>query len=509
MTPERGLLQTIIAEPDDDGSVFDIRSGRGHTEPTSLIASFTGHPASFSEECAMSRLSLRLSVLLSLWVLLSALPCCGLRAADPPRKPNIVILLADDLGFADVGFHGCKDIPTPNIDSIARNGVRFTNGYVSGPYCSPTRAGLLTGRYQNRFGHEFNPGGRPAGGDKGLPTSETTIADRLRAAGYRTGVVGKWHLGNAPKFHPQKRGFDEFFGFLGGAHTYFPGKGAPIYRGTTVVMEKEYLTDAFGREAVSFIDRNKDRPFFLYLAFNAVHTPMDATEARLKKFDTLPKGMRRTYAAMHSAMDDAVGRVLDRLRSAGIEENTLIFFLSDNGGPTMKGVTINASRNDPLRGSKRTTLEGGIRVPFAIQWKGKLAAGKVYEQPVIQLDILTTALAAAGVETRPEWKLDGVNLLPYLGGKKTGQPHDTLYWRFGKQMAIRRGDWKLVRYDLNAEGGKGVNMTPRLYHLGKDIGEKEDVAARYPDRVKELQSVWDSWNAQLVPPLWGGGAKKK
>ena len=234
---------------------------------------------------------------------------------DDASRPNILVILADDLGYADLGFQGCQDIPTPHLDALAASGVRCTNGYVSGPYCSPTRAGLLTGRYQSCFGHEFNPGGQAARQENvGLPLSETTIADRLKAAGYATGLVGKWHLGSAAKFHPQERGFQEFFGFLGGAHPYFPERGAaPIYRGTEKVVEKEYLTDAFAREAVAFIDRHQKAPFFLYLAFNAVHTPMHATDARLKKFSSITDERRRTYAAMTSAMDDAVGLVLGKL----------------------------------------------------------------------------------------------------------------------------------------------------------------------------------------------------
>jgi len=417
----------------------------------------------------------------------------------PMRKPNIVILLADDLGYADVGFQGCKDIPTPNIDNLARGGVRCTNGYVSGPYCSPTRAGLLTGRYQTRFGHEFNPA--DAKNDNvGLPLSETTMADRLKSAGYATGLVGKWHLGSAAKFHPQKRGFDEFFGFLGGAHTYFANKdkGAGIFRGSGRVEEKEYLTYAFAREAVAFIDRHKSEPFFLYLAFNAVHTPMEATDARLKQFESIEEKQRRTYAAMLFAMDEAIGKVVEKLRSAGLEENTLLFFFSDNGGPTMKGTTINASRNTPLRGSKRQTLEGGIRVPFVVYWKGRLKPG-TFEQPIIQLDLLPTALAAAGVEIKPEWKLDGVDLLPFLQGKAAGKPHETLFWRFGQQMAIRQGDWKLVKYDA----------TPaKLYNLSEDIGEANDQTDKQAEKVKELEKTWQTWNAQLAKPLWGGGVVK-
>ena len=271
----------------------------------------------------------------------------------------------------------------------------------------------------------------------GLPLSETTMAQRMHAAGYVTGLVGKWHLGEAPRFRPPRRGFDDSFGFLAGAHPYLSGSGAPIFRGSREVDEKQYLTDAFGREAVEFIDHHKKERFFLYLAFNAVHTPMQATADRLAKFAAITDSRRRTYAAMTLAMEEAVGRVLDKLRTEKLEENTLVFFFSDNGGPTMLGTTINGSRNTPLRGSKRTTLEGGIHVPFVVAWPGTLPAGKTYEAPVIQLDILPTALAAAGVTLKPEWKLDGVDLLPYLSGKKKDNPHDTLYWRFGQQMAIR------------------------------------------------------------------------
>lgn len=441
-------------------------------------------------------------LLLGLFLLNLALFPVELRAADPPaRKPNILILLADDMGYADAGCQGCKDVPTPNIDTLAKNGVRCTSGYVSGPYCSPTRAGLMTARYQTRFGHEFNPGNQVSE-TFGLPLTETTIADRLKAAGYATGLVGKWHLGGAAKFHPTKRGFQEYFGFLGGAHSYFPAQAKnapPIFRGLEPVPEKEYLTEAFAREAVAFIDRHQKEPFFLYLAFNAVHTPMHATDKYLQRFPNIPDKQRHTYAAMLSAMDDAVGNVMAKLRSAGLEENTLIFFFSDNGGPTMKGTTINGSINYPLRGSKRQTLEGGIRVPFIVQWKGHLPAGKLYDSPVIQLDIQPTALAAAGVAAKPEWKLDGVNLLPYLQGENSQPPHDTLFWRFGQQMAIRRGDWKVVRYD---------DTGMKLYNLAMDIGEQNDLATKNPDKFKELESAWKKWNTELVPPLWGGGARQ-
>ncbi len=342
-------------------------------------------------------------------------------AADA-RKPNILIIVSDDHGYADVGFHGCSDIPTPNLDSLAKNGVRFSNGYVSGPYCSPTRAGLLTGRYQQRFGHEFNPG--PGGTDSenvGLPLSETTFADRLKSAGYVTGIVGKWHLGSAPTFQPQRRGFDEYLRLPRAVPIPISrDKAHQSIGGPSVVEEQKYLTDAFAREAVSFVERHKKDPFLLYLAFNAVHTPMHADDDRLRRFASIKDESRRKYAAMLTALDEGVGKVLDTLRASGLERDTLIVFLSDNGGPTMRGTTINASRNDPLRGSKRTTLEGGIRVPFVLSWKGSLPEGVVYEKPVIQLDVLPTVLAAAGVKVEPDWKLDGVNLLPYREGRNRG-----------------------------------------------------------------------------------------
>jgi len=413
------------------------------------------------------------------------------------RKPNILLLFADDLGYGDLGVQGCKDIPTPNIDSIARNGVRFTNGYVSCPVCSPTRAGLMTGRYQQRFGHEFNPGPPGEADDVfGLPLTETTIADRLKALGYSTGMVGKWHLGYRPDLHPQKRGFEEFFGFLGGSHPYLDAgfnSNNPILRGTERVNETDYLTDAFAREAVSFVERHKQHPFFLYLALNAVHNPLQATEKYLSRFASVQDQRRRTYAAMLSAADDAVGRVLATVRQAKLEQDTLVFFISDNGGPTPQ----TTSRNDPLSGTKGQVYEGGIRVPFLAQWKGRLPEGKVYDQPAIALDVHPTAVTAAGGTVASDWKLDGANLLPSLDGSSKKPPHDRLFWRFGPQAAVRMGGWKLVL--LQGE-------PPQLYNLAQDIGEKNDLATREPARVKQLQAAYDEWNAQLAEPRWKRGA---
>lgn len=430
-------------------------------------------------------------------------------------RPNFLIILADDLGYGDLGVQGAKDVKTPHIDRLAQAGVRCTSGYVSGPYCSPTRAGLMTGRYQQRFGHEFNPGGAAQGqGAIGLSLKETTLPQLLQSAGYRTALVGKWHLGNAPQFHPQKRGFDEFFGFLGGAHPYTkPGMGAnAILRGTQPAGETEYLTDALGREATAFLDRNKTGPFLLYLAFNAVHMPLEATEKYLKRFPDIQDEKRRTYAAMLAAMDDAVSAVLTRLKVNGQEDNTLVVFFSDNGGPE----GVNGSDNGPLRGVKATTWEGGVRVPFFLRWPGRLPAGKTYDQPVIQLDLLPTFLAAAGVKPPSDLRLDGVDLLPYLTGKNEGVPHEVLYWRFGGQTAIRAGDWKLTKAAAGrgtAAAGAALRRAPSsmagagLYNLREDIGEEKDRAAEHPEKVKELTALWDKWNVELVPPAWGPPAQ--
>ncbi|MGD8501646.1 MAG: sulfatase-like hydrolase/transferase, partial [Phycisphaerales bacterium] len=347
---------------------------------------------------------------------------------------------------------------------------------------------------------EFNTGPPPGGlrENVGLPLTEVTIADVLKSAGYVTGAVGKWHLGMAPHFHPFKRGYDEFFGFLHGGHSYIdPGVGTwnPILRGTDQVDEKEYLTDAFSREAVAFVERHKDGAFFLYLAYNAVHTPMHGPERYKNSFKHISNNKRRIYAGMLTAMDEGIGALLAKLRELDIEQDTLLFFVNDNGGPT----PANGSSNTPLRATKGTMYEGGIRVPFMVQWPRRLKAGQVYEHPVIALDILPTAAAAAAADLPRDRKIDGVNLLPHLTGRKEQQPHEILYWRRGQDHAVRKGNFKLVK--TGGESG--------LYDLVSDIGETKDLSKERPETVRQLQQAYDKWNAQMIEPVWTRQQRKR
>jgi arylsulfatase A-like enzyme len=410
-------------------------------------------------------------------------------ASAAEEKPNILILFCDDTGWGEIGFQGNKQIPTPNIDSIAKNGVRFTQGYVAATYCSPSRAALMTGRYPTRFGHEFNSISR----ESGLSLKETTIADRLKKLGYATCAVGKWHLGVKPEYRPTARGFDEFYGTLANTPFYHPTQFVDSRVSTEPQPRLKdpdfYTTDAYSERAVDWLGKQKDKPWFLYVPFNAQHAPLQAPQKYLDRFPNIKDENRRTFAAMMSAMDDAVGKILDKVREMGEEDNTLIFFLADNGGPT-KSTT---SKNGPLRGFKSTTWEGGTRVPFCVQWKGHLSAGETYENPVTNLDILPTVLAAAGEKADPAWKLDGVDLLPYLTGKETGRPHETLYWRFGNQWAVRHGDWKLV-------GGNGGDLNGELYNLADDISESKNLASENADKFTELKTLYEAWDAEQAPP---------
>jgi arylsulfatase A-like enzyme len=452
-------------------------------------------------------------LLLTLIALLLA-PLATLHAAEPatPVKPNILVIVADDLGYADIGVHGGKDVPTPNIDALAASGVRCTNAYVSAPYCSPSRAGFLTGRYQTRFGHEFIPHVGEEG-KLGLPLDQRTIADRLRGAGYATGLVGKWHQGFDRAHHPLSRGFDDYFGFLVGGHNYLLRKDAEaefgsayswnmIYRDRELQKLDGYTTDLFTDESLAFMDRRKDKPWFLYLAYNAVHTPLEVLEKygkRVPKSITDPE--RRGYLSLLIGLDDAVGRITASLRKTGKDKETLIFFFSDNGGSGRKPfLAYNTAVNRPLRGDKGQTLEGGIRVPFFVSWPDKIPTDKTYDQPVISLDILPTACAVAGAKADAD--TDGVDLLKRLSGKDASAPHEALYWRFGPQKAIRKGKWKLVDWrDFETTRESGW----QLYDLEKDVGEKNDLAKAEPRIVADLSASWEKWNKRNITPLWRGG----
>jgi arylsulfatase A-like enzyme len=326
----------------------------------------------------------------------------------------------------------------------------------------------------------------------GLKLNEKTLAERLKPLGYATCAIGKWHLGIREQFRPLRRGFDEFYGTLANTPFFRPTQFIDSRVSSdiqTVTDDNFYTTDAYADRAVDWLEKHKDRPWFLYLPFNAQHAPLQAPQTYLERFSQIRNEKRRTFAAMMSAMDDAVGKILTKLRESGQEENTLIVFLSDNGGPTRQ----TTSKNAPLRGVKATTWEGGVRVPFCMQWKGKLPAGTTFDSPIIQLDVVPTALASAGANIDPSWHLDGVNLLPHLTGQNTEPPHKTLFWRFGEQWAIRHGDWKLVV----ANGGSGQ---PELYNLANDISESKNLAAEMPEKAKELQVLWDAWNAEQAPP---------
>jgi arylsulfatase A-like enzyme len=323
----------------------------------------------------------------------------ALQNAEAEAKPNIVLIVADDLGHGDLSIQGCKEFSTPRIDSIAENGIRFTGAYVTCPVCAPSRAGLLTGRYQDRFGFIGNP---EPGAKWGLPKDETTLAAALKAAGYCTAMFGKWHLGEEPQYRPTARGFDEFYGFLSGKHSYWNANDpewGPMMRGDAepAALDK-YLTFQLADEACGFIRAQKENPFFLYLAFNAPHAPMEAPPDYLAKTKHIKNRRRAVYAAMVMALDDAVGQVLDEVRRAGLEKNTLIVFLSDNGGATIPGSDENGANNAPLRGSKAQLWEGGIRVPFFVSWPGKIQPGSACDLPVISLDLFPTLAALTGAE---------------------------------------------------------------------------------------------------------------
>lgn len=469
-------------------------------------------------------------------------------APAPGRRPNIVLILADDLGKTDISMYGSRLIRTPNIDSIGQNGATFSEGYITSPICSPSRAGLLTGRYQQRFGfelivHERYPRNRleylvfkhvlARRGDwkvademvapefdqilkQGLPPSEITVAELLKASGYSTAIMGKWHLGANASSIPIHRGFDYHYGFYGAqtlyARTDHPeivnqhgddfsdkfmwsrhGENCVLRRNDEPVDEELYLTTKIAHESSQWILQHKNDPFFLYIPFSAPHAPLQATRKYFDRFAHISDPHKRVYLAMLAALDDAVGEVLTTLRDANLEQNTLVIFLSDNGGATYTHATDNA----PLRGGKFTNFEGGINIPFMVQWKGQLPAGRRYSQPVSSLDIFPTLAAAAAAELPTDRTYDGVNLLPLLSGNAGQQPpvlHSALYWRSLYTKAIRRGRYKLIRDDL---AGRTV-----LFDVESDKSELNNLAAQSPDVVSSLLRELSSWEAGLQNPLW-------
>ena len=406
-------------------------------------------------------------------------------------KPNIIVLLLDDAGYADFGFAGSKDLETPNVDQLAQKGVVFTNAYVSATVCGPSRAGLITGRYQQRFGFECNPT-EPF---SGLDLQEETLGDAMKKAGYVTAAFGKWHLGNDPDYRPNARGFDYFWGFLAGGRHYFPnarqdqaGEIHSIRENDKFTEFEGYLTDRLGDKAVEFIDRNKEKPFFVYWAPNAVHTPMEATEEDLARYEGHP---RQELAAMTWALDRAVGEIKDKLKKENLLENTLIFFLSDNGG-----AHNNQSSNAPLKGFKGNKYEGGMRVPFFMHWPAKIDGGKTFNGLTSALDIFATSLDAAGASEEAFSNLDGISLLPFLKEGKDEGPHRELFWRKDQAAAARVGDHKLIRVE---------RLGYRLYNLRENLGETDDLTVQNQKAFDCLKSKLSKWEGEMTEPLWTEG----
>jgi arylsulfatase A-like enzyme len=429
------------------------------------------------------------------FVFLFALLAPRLVSADEPTKPsvtkpNIIVFYTDDHGYADLSCQGVfDDVKTPNVDELARQGVLAKHGYSTAPQCVPSRGGLMTGKFQSRFALEGN-GDSLDGFDK-----ETTIAMRLQQAGYATAQFGKWHLGAATEI--PRHGFK---------HVYAQNAGQPFAANITLdgqdlpmgnVKPEMYHIDACSRAAASLIDRYKNDPFFLYIAYRAPHVPLDAPQKYLDRFPGKMPERRRQALAMLSAVDDGVGLVTETLKKHNLTKKTLIFYIGDNGAPLKitkedlpgGGPGWDGSLNDPLNGEKGMLTEGGMHVPFVIAWPGTIPGGQVYEHPVSALDVAATATAIAGIETQPG-DLDGVNLVPYLNGEIKTAPHDALYWRWGGQIAIREGNWKLLR------GGD----REYLFDLEKDIEEKHNLAAEQPELVERLRSKLRAWSKELDPP---------
>ncbi|MBS2210282.1 sulfatase-like hydrolase/transferase [Carboxylicivirga mesophila] len=467
-------------------------------------------------------MSKQLKLLQLLLLLLVSQGFLMLYAAAPEqasKTPNVIIIYADDMGFGDVGYNGSENISTPNIDKLAGQSVIFNQGYVSASVCAPSRAGLLTGQYQQRFGLGENCSASgwphsPISQGSGIPDDQVLASELLKEKGYTTAMVGKWHLGVAESKRPNQKGFDYYYGFLNGSHSYYKSalemgdkKGIwPLFDDNTPVTFDGYLTEVFTDKAVQFIEKVGEEPFFLYLAYNAVHHPWEVPDKYIERLQDIELPNRRKFAAMVLALDDGVGEIMKALEEQGIAENTVVVFISDNGSPKgqAKGSTPGdyMSSTGGLRGWKGDTYEGGIRVPFLIKWPGILQPG-TYNKPVINLDILPTIASHLDLGTDNDF--DGVNLLPFLTGKEDGMPHDILYWRRDDDYAIRKGDWKLC---WNDRGMKDTDAA-ELFNLADDPREQHNLAAQFPELAKELQRIFDEWDSQLPDSKWWGAPKNR
>ncbi|TWT78865.1 Arylsulfatase precursor [Planctomycetes bacterium CA13] len=422
------------------------------------------------------------------------------------EKPNIIVFMADDMGFADTGFTGSEDILTPNLDKLAASGVIFKQGYVNHAFCGPSRAALLSGRYQHRFGFETNPAYDPANPAMGIDPGEKLFPERLQEAGYVTGAVGKWHLGAAEPFHPNNRGFDYFYGFLGGGHDYFridltqSVKEAylqGLVRNRRPADFEGYLTTALSRDAAEFVETNKNEPFFLYVAYNAPHAPQQAPPEDIERYKHIPDKKRRVYAAMVDVMDRGIGEVVTALERNQLRDNTLIFFLSDNGGPQpskSQPGKWNGSDNQPFRGGKGNLYDGGVHVPFIASWPAMISPGQTFDSPVIALDIARTAVAVAGADATVEPTMEGVDLIPFVTGKNATAPHDALFWRDGDGRK-----WSVLAADGTKHVQDNDTKSPQLFFLPDDVGEQDNVLESHPERAQELYAKWSKWNESNVP----------
>ncbi len=463
----------------------------------------------------------------------------------PKQKLNVVLIVADDLGRADTTMYPEGRVSTPSLDRLAEQGVRFEAGYVTAALCSPSRAGLLTGRYQNRFGHEVQPHDRYVGSAieyffarlfmttedwrllsykspdaedvqrQGIPQSELLLPELLERAGYSTAMFGKWHLGWNESVQPHRRGFDEVLGFSEAYSLYSSPADQPgivnqhlpefsdrfiwergrsgisaLTRNGVVVEESRYLTDVFVDEAVGFIDRHRDEPFFIYLPLQNPHTPFQAKQADWDAFPDEKDPIRRTYLALIRSLDTSVGRVVSAVDERGLAERTLIIFLSDNGGALYTHATSNA----PFQGGKFTLFEGGVRVPFAMRWPGQIPAGLRFSEPVSAVDVVTTVAAAVGLELPKDRPYDGVDLLPHLRGEVGRPPHEALFWRAEYTSAVRRGPLKLIR--------DRQSKVTVLFDVVADPSERTDLSASRPADVAQLEKDLDGFEAQCAQPLW-------